>query len=340
LIKLRRIAAIAAATAAVTAGLASSAQASVTVGQLAPGSPPPECSEKFDEVQFLFHSGTSYTVPETGVITSWSVNAGPQAGQMMGFKVFHETGTLQFTVVAHDAPRLLNPGINTFKVHIPVKVSDVIGLNTGNASAASPVVCAFVGTEGGSIDDELLGFNAFGGDAPDGSLLTPSGQNPGLRANVSATLLTPPEINIPGRVSLGSIKGGASVVLQGIHFEEVSSVTFGGVPAKSFTTDSDHQITAIAPPGKTLAEIAAAVTTPAGTATSPSRFSYRGCVVPKLKGKKLTVAKAKIKNAGCKVGKIKKVRGSAGKRGKVIQQSPKPGKVSAPGTKVSLKVGA
>lgn len=337
--KFRKIAATAVATAGLVAAFGSSAQANIPLGQLAPGSPLPGCVEKIDLMQFLIHSGASYTVPENGVITSWSTNAGPQAGQVMGFKVYHETGSMQFTVVGHDAPHQLHPGINTFKVHIPVKTSDLIGLNTGNATPATPVVCAFLGTEEGSLDDQLFAFNAFGGDAPDGSLLTEHGNNEELRANVSATFLQPPEINIPGRVALGSITGGGKVLLKGNHFEEVSSVTFGGVAAKGFTVENEHQLTAVAPPGKSLAEIAAAVTTPAGTATAPSRFFYSGCVVPKLKGKKLSAAKAKIKKAGCKVGKVKRVHGSKRKRGKVVQQSPKPGKLGAPGTKVSLKVG-
>ena len=129
-------------------------------------------------------------------------------------------------------------------------------------------------------------------------------------------------------------------MLKGLHFEEVSAVSFDGVAARKFTVDSDQQITAIAPPGKDAAGQPPRHGHHArGHGGRPARFAYSGCLVPKLLGKKLSAAKAKIKKAGCKLGKLKRVHASAGKRGKVIKQKPKPGKVGAPGTKVSITVG-
>jgi hypothetical protein len=324
---------------ALTIGFAPSAGASTTIGQLAPGTADGVCSEQFDALQVLIHRSSDYVVTEEGVITSWSTNARAGAGQMMTFKVFRQNGAGGFTVIAHDGPRALSPlGINTFKVRIPVKVSDFIGVNTANASPITPSACVWKKEEEGTDTDDVL--FAFPGDAADGATLPAKVENRGVRLNLSATVLPPPEINLFGRVALGPITGGGKVVFQGLHFEEVSKVAFGGVEARKFSVDDDHQITAIAPPGKTLNEIPVSVTTPAGTVVSPSILSYSGCLVPKLKGKKLKAAKARIKRAGCKLGKVKRVRGPAGKRGKVVQQSPKPGKVGAPGTKVSVKVGS
>jgi hypothetical protein len=157
--------------------------------------------------------------------------------------------------------------------------------------------------------------------------------------NVSATFLAPPALQVDGRVALGSIAGGGAVVLKGLHLAEVSGVSFGGVPAKSFTVNSEQQITAVAPAGKTLSEISAKVTTAAGSTETAAVFSYSGCAVPKLAGKKLKAAKTLIKGAGCKLGKVKKVRGPRKKAGKVLKQSPKPGTVLAPESKVSVKLG-
>jgi hypothetical protein len=252
---------------------------------------------------------------------------------MLKFKVFRESGS-SYTVAGHDGPRALTPGaINTFKVAIPVQGGDTIGLNDLNASE-HPNACLFAA--GDPLEDIIREFE---GDAADASPVGSEATETARRVNVSATLLQPPEINIPGRVSLGSIAGGGTVVLNGLHFEEVSAVSFGGVAASKFTVNSDQQITAIAPPGRTLSEIPAAVTTPAGTAVAPSRFAYSGCRVPKLVGKKLSAAKAKIKKAGCKLGKLKRVHASAAKRGRVLKQKPKPGKLGAPGTKVRITVG-
>lgn len=334
--KFRRIAAIAAATAVLASASVSSAQAQITIGQLPASVPNAVCEAgPIDLMQFSVSTGGDYVVTENGTMTSWSTYAAAGPNQTLTFKLFRPSSSGGFTVVAHDT-RTLSPGVvNTFKVNIPVKLNDVIGLNDGNASATTPNACEF---EAGKPLEDKVHF--FSGNALDGGGLgTELEEATTFRANVRATFLQPPEINIFGKVSLGSIAGGASVVIKGNHFEEVTGVSFGGVPATKFTVNDEHQLTAIAPPGKTLDEIPATVTTLAGTATAPSRFAYSGCAVPKLTGKKLSAAKAKIKAAGCKLGKVKRVRGPRSKRGKVVKQSPKPGGIGAPETKVSVKVG-
>ena len=79
------------------------------------------------------------------------------------------------------------------------------------------------------------------------------------------------------------------------------------------------------------------MTTPGGTseATSADRFSYKACVVPKLKGKKLKAAKNALRSAGCTLGRVT---GEKGKKAKVLKQKPQPGKVLAPGSKVNVKL--
>ena len=106
------------------------------------------------------------------------------------------------------------------------------------------------------------------------------------------------------------------------------------MPSPKFTVASETLISAVVPPGKTLKEMSIAVTTAAGTAESPDVFSYKGCVVPKLKGKTLKAAKARLRAAGCKLAHV-----SGSRRGKIGKQTPRQGKLVAPGSKVSVKLG-
>lgn len=326
------------AAAALMVMFASSAQAEVTIGQLAPGLPAALCSQvQIDSVPFLAATGHDYVVPENGVLTSWSTKAAAGPGQMLTLKVFRPQSDGSFTVVAHDGPRALTGGVvNTFKVHIPVQTSDVIGLNSANDVQVSNA-CEFLGENPPDENNDIV--DTFAGDAADGVNLAPNARDFGFRANVTAEFLAPPEIDIFNRVPLGSVEGGAAVPIQGNHFEAVLAVMFGGVAAPRFTVSDEHHLTAIAPPGRTLGEINAEVITAAGTATAPSRFSYSGCLVPKLAGKPLAAAKKQLANGGCKLGKVARVHGSPRKRGKVLTQSPKPGSLLAPGSKVGLKVG-
>jgi hypothetical protein len=136
----------------------------------------------------------------------------------------------------------------------------------------------------------------------------------------------------------GSVKG-ASVVITGANLASVSGVSFGSNPAKSFTVDSEEQITAVAPASKTLAAVPVTVTTVAGLATSSQAFSYKGCVVPRLKGMKLEAAKRKIRSSRCRVAGVQKRGDATAKTGKVVKQRPRPGRVIAPGGGVRVVLG-
>lgn len=68
-------------------------------------------------------------------------------------------------------------------------------------------------------------------------------------------------------------------------------------------------------------------------------FEPTRCVVPKVVGKTLPKAKARILRAHCKLGKVTRKRSSARTKGHVLAQSPRPGKRLAFGAKVKLTVG-
>ncbi len=64
---------------------------------------------------------------------------------------------------------------------------------------------------------------------------------------------------------------GTPVVIRGYNFTGATSVSFGGVPALSFTVDNDGQITAIVGAGNSGV---IAVTTPNGSSLAPQPFTY------------------------------------------------------------------
>ena len=128
------------------------------------------------------------------------------------------------------------------------------------------------------------------------------------------------------------------MTITGHDFKSASAVKFGSTPASTFTVDSETQITATAPPSSTVGRVDITATTVAGTsaAVSADRFSYEGCVVPKLKGMSLKTSRSKLRRADCKLGNIL---GTKGKASRVLRQNPKVGKVLAPGSKVTVRVG-
>lgn len=319
--------------------LAAGAVAQVTVGQVAP-TPNPEafCEETlpFDEFQTAVSSGASYAVPAPGgVITSWSTNAGPGAGQKLELKVFRPIGPGAYTVVGHDIARALVPStLNTFPVSIPVQAGDVVGTHVfGNVGleTSTPTACLF---ETGSVLDK---FGWKQGNAATGASFGQENEGSELRLNISATVLPPPALTSLLTVR-GSIKGGTPVIITGANLAEVRGVSFGTTPA-SFVVNSETQLTAVAPPSATLSKVPVTVTTAAGTATSLSTFAYEGCAVPKLTGKKLKASKRVLKKNDCGLGKLRKSGGVNAKTGKVVKQNPAPGKILAPGSKVGIKLG-
>src|SRR5512132_1876275 len=122
---------------------ASPAGAVVTIGQLAPPSPPTTCNGQGELIQTVVAAGNAYTVPTAGMITSWSTNAAMGGGQMFKMKIFRLQSGTTYTVVAHDGPQpLVSGAFNEFPVNIPVQAGDVLGLHE-YATAMTPNACTF-----------------------------------------------------------------------------------------------------------------------------------------------------------------------------------------------------
>jgi Ca2+-binding RTX toxin-like protein len=92
---------------------------------------------------------------------------------------------------------------------------------------------------------------------------------PALTPLVSS--LTPPS---------GATSGGVPVAIIGANLTGTSSVTFGGLPAITFTVDSPHQITAVSPPRSSAGPVPVTVTAPGGSASLANGFTYTAATSP------------------------------------------------------------
>jgi beta-lactam-binding protein with PASTA domain len=132
----------------------------------------------------------------------------------------------------------------------------------------------------------------------------------------------------------GSVSGGTKVTITGANFAEVKAVSFGETPAVSFKVESESRITALSPASGTLGETGLTVGTVAGNAAGT--FTYRGCLVPRLRGKGLAAARRLLAQAGCRVGALRTSKGKPARHGRIIGQTPRPATVLPPGARVSL----
>jgi hypothetical protein len=216
-----RLLAIASVAAVPLLGGASSAGASVTVGQVA-GSGIGPCTLDADRVQPEV-SSSSYVVPGTGgiiawTVTSWSTNA--DAVGEMTMKVFRHVSDLEYTVVGHDGPRALSAGsVNTFPASVSAKPGDIIGLN-----AQDGVGCIF-----GSPGESYLAFPGDLADGQSGTFTTGSPVAPDNRLNIRA-VLDPTNTFTVGAVTRNKKKGSARVA---VTVPNPGTVTLSGGGSKA-----------------------------------------------------------------------------------------------------------
>ncbi|MFZ3005439.1 MAG: IPT/TIG domain-containing protein [Phenylobacterium sp.] len=102
--------------------------------------------------------------------------------------------------------------------------------------------------------------------------VTTTGGTSGTGAGNVFTFISAPTVSA-ANPAVGATAGGTSVVLTGTNLTGVTTVTFGGTNATSFTVDSASQITAVSPAGS-VGSVDIAVTSVGGAATQVGAFTY------------------------------------------------------------------
>lgn len=302
---------------------ASASAAPITIGSpLTAPFKPSSCTNSCTVVPTSFDEpGAVTTSPVDGVILRWRILDGSPSFQYR-LRVISRPSTFDFTGSGISAPASPGgPGVQTFSTNLPIRAGQLIGIDLpetapiGYLEAPGDTYAYFEpplgegATQGSDLLDGEVAFNAEIQPRPLISAIAPAS---------------------------GSFKGGTAVTIAGSDFAGVSAVTFGSVPAQSFTVVSESQIVAVAPAMLGPGAVPVSVTTVAGIASSATAFEAQACRVPQLKGKKLKRAKKRSRRALCKVGAVKKLEGATTKTGKVVKQRPKPGKVLAPGAKIRV----
>ncbi len=151
---------------------------------------------------------------------------------------------------------------------------------SATASSGLPVSFSVDGaSEGGvcTVDGSTVNYTAAGScviDANQGGDATYAAA-PQVQQTIEVNIPTPPPPNPTGiSPSSGQCGGGDTVTITGTGLDGATNVSFGGTAA-TYTVDSSTQITATSPPGPGYGTyVNVTVTTPGGTATSPTQFEY------------------------------------------------------------------
>jgi hypothetical protein len=165
--------------------LAPSAGAAEVVGSTGAPSPGSGCENNFGFLQKAIQSGTAkYAASTSGVITSWRTFAYDTPGQFMKLKVLRLRSGAVYSVFADSGFQEIPPnGEHPIPAHLPIQAGDVIGLRTGSSN--THLACLFTGTSNDVYRSDAVGAP----DAAVGSTMDfNSGDNPGFRLNLSATI--------------------------------------------------------------------------------------------------------------------------------------------------------
>lgn len=301
--------------------------ATITVGSVFPPGP---SQTEFGQVQTFFNtalpeSGANLVSPVNGVIVRWRVQ--DAEGGPFYLRVLRPNGSGGYTASGTSNPVTPpGPGLQTFTANLPIRAGDLIGIDPSHSTDKIGIV-------------EVPGAS-YGFIFPppfDAATVAPSGTAAGKEIELSAEVQPAPAIASIAP-SFGSVTGGTSVKIVGTNLSTASAVKFGAIAATGFTVESDTQITAVVPSSETVGPVDVTVTTLAGASPTvrADQFSYEGCVVPRLKGKRLKAAKRALRRADCQIGTIKRRKG---KHHKVIGQNPRAGIVLAPEAEVNVTLG-
>ena len=107
------------------------------------------------------------------------------------------------------------------------------------------------------------------------TVTAPGGTSPSTTADLYTFIAAAPSVSSVSPAS-GPAAGGTAVTISGTSLTGATTVSFGGIPASTFTVNSASSITATAPPGTATSVVGVTVTGPGGTSTvtSSDSFSY------------------------------------------------------------------
>jgi hypothetical protein len=242
---------------------------------------------------FTGTTGVSFgTIPAT----SFTVNSDTQLTAVIPS---HVTGTVDVTVTTYQgtsttgaADQFTYPGAPT-----------VTGISTTSGSTDGGSVVTLTGTNFAGVTDVLFGTTPVPAFTVNSATLITAVVPPHAGGPVDITVTTPSgtsaisnadrfDYNIIAGGSVtgvsptsGGTVGGTAVTITGSQFLGATNVSFGNVPATSFTIYSDAAIVAIAPP-QAAGTVDVQVTSPAGTTapTSLDRFTYTVVPAPTAAG--------------------------------------------------------
>lgn len=254
----------------------------------------------------------------------------PVSGTILRWRVYSLGGSFTLRVIrgntgiAKSSPMVTpSSGVFVFPTSLPISAGDRIGVDMPDDLSSELAVDS---PASGGVD-------TWTPQLANGTTAAPVITYTNYETLLNVDILPAPKVSAIG-IASGPIGGGTTVVITGTDFLEVKSVNFGATPA-NFKVDSENQVTATSPAGSPGAA-AISVTTTAGTAVSPTSFTYTACIVPKLKGKTLKADRKRLRKAGCALGKV---RGERYRGAKVKKQTRPPGTVLPPGAKVGVKLG-
>jgi len=285
--------------------------------------------------------------PVDGRIVRWRVARQPGTDSYR-LTVLHPTGLGAYTATATSDPETASAVYTkAFTTALPIQAGDLIGLSISSAEPQAQITVA-----------EVAGATQFGWDPllAVGSPATAPVLIGGYESQFNADIAPAPRVSRVAPAS-GPLAGGTAVTIFGRDFDQASGVSFGSVPASSFTVLSENEIAAIAPAGARPGPFDVLVTNAVGTspAEAADAFTYDPpppapapavaptptpepaptCQVPSLTGKTLPATRRLLRRSRCRLGAV---RGHRRTGDKVIKQSPRPGLSRPSGWTVNVTI--
>jgi hypothetical protein len=292
-------------------------------------------------------NGAADVSPVDGVIIRWHLNEA----------VFENGSSFRLRVLAQHGDEYLGAGrsdpetpasvstVGTYPANLPIKAGQLIGLELENSESQ-----ILVGSSAGA-EPVLLEPAIADGEA--GTPPTWWGEAWWAKGAIfpfNAEILPTPRITKVGPTN-GPPAGGNQVVIGGANFAEVTSVSFGSTEA-SYTVDSESEVTATVPAGVGGSSVPVSVVTAAGRAEAAAGYAYEalsptvsggsppsGCLVPRLKKRRLEAVRRMLSRANCRLGHVRMRHRATARSGRVKRQSPPPETVLPSGGEVEVALG-